>query len=167
MHGHAVQADADRGRRPIEAGVVAGRGDDVRRRVSGDRAQDQTPDQQPGDGRVAVREMEVIGPSRRRVAGGGVAHALGALVVQTQALEARQAEAPAVQRRHPVDPQAPFVMGAILVERDGLRSRPDHLQQIVAVADAGQPIHLVGDGEARQVVLHAGLDAQDVGPHLV
>ncbi len=103
-----------------------------------------------------------IGIARRRIA-----HARGGAGIELHALEARQTQPPAIERRFRVDAHAPFAMSPGLVERDGARIQLGDVQQKVAIADARQPILLFRRRQAGHVIDLALFDAQNTGLGLV
>ena len=56
----------------------------------------------------------------------------------------------------------PFAVRSALVKRDCRRTRPAQVEEIVAVADAGQTRLLLGGGETRQIVDRLGLEPANV-----
>ncbi len=159
----AVQADAHRAACPIQRRIVGSRQHYVLGARARQGGRDQLAHQQPRHRGVAVGEVEGRRAAGGRVARRGIAHAGGTGGIELQSLESRQAQAPAVQRRLGLDADAPLAMGGGPVVGDHPGVGLDHLQQVVAVADARQPIHLLGGVEVGQVVDLGGLDAHDIG----
>ncbi len=60
--------------------------------------------------------------------------------LEAQALEAGELERPDLERADRVDADAPFAMGHRLEERHHAGIGLDHVNQIVAIADAGEAV---------------------------
>ncbi len=132
-HHDTGQADAHGVPRPVELAVIGLGGDDVPGVSAGQGGGDQVAHQEPGDGGVAVREMEAVGAAVG-ITGRGVAHARGRAWSERQALEPGQVEGPAVQGRQGVDPHPLLIIGAGLIIGNDAGVGLDHGQKEIAIA---------------------------------
>jgi len=146
--GGAAEPDADGIIRPIKRAVIDARSHDVFDRAAGHGLRGQAAHEKPRDAGVAIREVEFV-RAAIGIAGCGVAHMRCRPGIELQALEAGQIKGPDVERGDGVDPDAPFTVGAALVERDHRRIDLDQVEEIVAIADPGQTRLFLGGREPR------------------
>ena len=102
-----------------------------------------------------------VGVARSRVS-----HARCRAGRKLQALEAREAERPDVERRDRVDADAPFAVGPRLVEGDDAGIRLGDVEQEIPVAHLRQPRLLFRGRQAGKVVDLCFLDAGNVALRL-
>jgi hypothetical protein len=159
---YALTEDSDGVRRVVELGVVHARGDDVVHRVTPDRGRDEASDEQPGQRRIAVGEVEDVrgfafrwrgsepGARRRIIAQPHAAEAgAESIFVRTEGGDRVDARAPEVGR-HPLE----------VGHRVG--GHADDVEQVVAIAHTGEPLAFLRPGQPRQVVVLHFVHARDV-----
>src|SRR5262249_8883416 len=135
-HGRTTQSDANRRRRSIQLAVISSRQNAVLGRLSGQRFRIERANQQPRDGRIAIRDVEVVRRLGYRVTTSREAHSTGRFRIEVHAVKSGIVVAPAFESADRIDADAVQTVRSGLVKRYNAWMNLHEVEQKILVTDS-------------------------------